>query len=531
MKARISKKQIHSKSGIVLSVGMIVKNEERYLERCLDALQPLLDAVPSELVIVDTGSTDSTVEIAGRFTDKVFHFEWINDFGAARNFGLDRCSGEWFMFLDADEILDEDISEMVDFFNDSTALIKYKSVTYMIRNYHSLEGSEWSTNAAFRIAKRLPGVRFEGAIHEGLSPFSLPTRGIKTFVHHWGYVHETAEQAEAKKQRNLVPLYEDLKKKPDDVRVRSHILSEESGDKFTELLAQTLPLARKEPNNQFSQGVFALNVTNYYALREYEKALGSAEDFLKFFKSKPKTMRWLDVYAAKALSLQGLERYDEAIETLDEYFKTYDAYLANRLAADMGNLVITFCEPAKHDELKAVYDNLLYKAGRKTISFDEGITTVQVVSNLTRPSEKTDEPEISEDEWKPVLDALRNNTYVEQTQNLSLILAEISQKVLDLPLLAIGYDESLINKNLPFGVMLYETAAKQAGRLPWDRRAVLYKNLVKYAAQYAADDYNPEDEIQRFGLYAGNGQFKEALDSVKSEHLRWAAEFLAEAGG
>jgi len=112
MKARIIG---FNHSGIVLSVGMIVKNEEKYLEKCLDALKPLLDAVKSELVIVDTGSSDNTVEIAKRYTGKVFHFDWIDDFSAARNFGLEKCVGEWFMYLDADEILD-DLSEMIEFF-------------------------------------------------------------------------------------------------------------------------------------------------------------------------------------------------------------------------------------------------------------------------------------------------------------------------------------------------------------------------------------------------------------------------------
>lgn len=59
---------------MVLSIGMIVKNEEKYLERCLTALKPTLENVDSELIIADTGSTDNTVEIAKRFTDKVYYF-------------------------------------------------------------------------------------------------------------------------------------------------------------------------------------------------------------------------------------------------------------------------------------------------------------------------------------------------------------------------------------------------------------------------------------------------------------------------
>ncbi|MEK6920783.1 MAG: glycosyltransferase, partial [Nanoarchaeota archaeon] len=67
-----------------VSLCMIVKNEESCLERCLLSVQGLVD----EIIIVDTGSDDGTIAIAQQFTDKIFHFQWSNDFSAARNFAL-----------------------------------------------------------------------------------------------------------------------------------------------------------------------------------------------------------------------------------------------------------------------------------------------------------------------------------------------------------------------------------------------------------------------------------------------------------
>ena len=101
---------------MILSIGMIVKNEEKYLEQCLSEMRPILEKVDSELIIADTGSTDSTVEIAKRFTDNVYHFEWINDFSAARNSTLEKAKGEWYMFIDADEIL-KNCDDIIKFFN------------------------------------------------------------------------------------------------------------------------------------------------------------------------------------------------------------------------------------------------------------------------------------------------------------------------------------------------------------------------------------------------------------------------------
>ena len=69
----------------LLSICMILKNEIRCIEKCLKALQPLRDAIPCELVIADTGSTDGTREVAERYADILFDFTWINDFAAARN--------------------------------------------------------------------------------------------------------------------------------------------------------------------------------------------------------------------------------------------------------------------------------------------------------------------------------------------------------------------------------------------------------------------------------------------------------------
>src|SRR5205085_8623718 len=79
----------------------IVKNEEKYLRGCLESVQGAVD----EIVVVDTGSTDSTIAIAEEFGAKVVHFAWTDDFSAARNVSLDHATGDWAFWLDADERL------------------------------------------------------------------------------------------------------------------------------------------------------------------------------------------------------------------------------------------------------------------------------------------------------------------------------------------------------------------------------------------------------------------------------------------
>ncbi len=89
---------------VTISLCMIVKNEEAVLARCLDSVADLMD----EIIIVDTGSTDRTKDIAARYTDKIFDYKWINDFADARNFSFSKATMEYIYAPDADEILDEE---------------------------------------------------------------------------------------------------------------------------------------------------------------------------------------------------------------------------------------------------------------------------------------------------------------------------------------------------------------------------------------------------------------------------------------
>ena len=86
-----------------ISLCMIVKNEEDHLARCLDSVEGLVE----EIVVVDTGSTDRTVEIASHYTSKVYSYEWKDDFSDARNYSFSKASMDYCMWMDADDVLEE----------------------------------------------------------------------------------------------------------------------------------------------------------------------------------------------------------------------------------------------------------------------------------------------------------------------------------------------------------------------------------------------------------------------------------------
>ena len=101
---------------MLLSIVMMVKNEEKYLDKTLYALNDLRKDIDTELIILDTGSTDSTVEIAKKYTDKVYFAKWNENFADMRNISISYAIGDWILILDADEEL-TNYDKLKDFFN------------------------------------------------------------------------------------------------------------------------------------------------------------------------------------------------------------------------------------------------------------------------------------------------------------------------------------------------------------------------------------------------------------------------------
>lgn len=148
---------------VLLSLSMIVKNEEQTLARVLACAQQCCD----ELVVVDTGSTDNTVAIAESFGARVFHFEWINDFAAARNVSLSHCTGEWVMWLDADDYLNPDAIQLINELKQTKMSDPGIDVMFGTYVFHvDACGRPLSSTTRERIFRRLPTLAWDGPVHE-----------------------------------------------------------------------------------------------------------------------------------------------------------------------------------------------------------------------------------------------------------------------------------------------------------------------------------------------------------------------------
>lgn len=193
-----------------ISLCMIVRNEEANLGRCLASVDGIVD----EIVVVDTGSTDGTKEVARRFGSRVFDFPWRDDFAAARNFGLAQATGEWILVLDADEYLAESGAAML---AELTSWPGAADVYLLpIKSLMAPELGEWLTSLVLRLFRNSPDLRFKGKIHEQL----IVPKGIRAeaaeqgpWIIHLGYM---AGSRGAKKDRNLRMLEKALAEEPDN---------------------------------------------------------------------------------------------------------------------------------------------------------------------------------------------------------------------------------------------------------------------------------------------------------------------------
>lgn len=163
---------------ITLSVCLIVKNEENNLGNCLNCVKQFAD----EIIIVDTGSTDKTVELAKKYTENIYFFKWQDDFSLARNFSFSKATCEYIMWLDADDIiLTEEINKINNLKKELD--LSYDMVLMKYVNAFDENGNELSYFFRERIIKNDKRFKWQGFVHEVI-PITGNVLHTKIAVHH-----------------------------------------------------------------------------------------------------------------------------------------------------------------------------------------------------------------------------------------------------------------------------------------------------------------------------------------------------------
>ena len=213
-RAKVIAKQARPATNLKLSLCMIVKDEEEMLPRCLAAVAPAVD----EIVIVDTGSTDRTIEIARDYDANVIEKPWTGSFSEARNASFDAATGDWIIYLDADEVLVADDVQRLKALTGRT----WREAFYVVETSYTGELGDGGaiTNSALRVFRNRPNYRFEGRLHEQIA-HNLPLYAAgrveqsSVRVEHYGYLGAVRD-AKEKSRRNLDLLKAQQTESPSD---------------------------------------------------------------------------------------------------------------------------------------------------------------------------------------------------------------------------------------------------------------------------------------------------------------------------
>ncbi|MBI6546175.1 MAG: glycosyltransferase, partial [Cyanobacteria bacterium NC_groundwater_1444_Ag_S-0.65um_54_12] len=315
-------RELASRQRPTISLCMIVKNEEAFLADCLASVQGAVD----EIVIVDTGSTDATLEIAKKYGAKIGYFPWNGDFAAARNASIDLAQGDWILILDADEtITPHSVKELR-----ALSLNKnYIGYACIIENLvGEKEGDGRQLAMILRFFQRRPDMHYEGIIHEQIVPAAqrtgLPNGTSQIRIVHRGYINKCVNERN-KNQRNLDILLRQEQAEPDNPYcqfnlgqtyklLKEHQKAEQHYRESLEILK-----ARNAPNDIPYYANLFFSFSDLLGVKGcYDEALAVAEDGIERFP------QYADLRFTKGNHLLATGRYEEALKVYESCRKFAD---------------------------------------------------------------------------------------------------------------------------------------------------------------------------------------------------------------
>ncbi|WP_163852955.1 glycosyltransferase family 2 protein [Paenibacillus elgii] len=311
----------------LLSLCMIVKNEEKTLRRCLESVKDIVD----EIIIVDTGSTDTTKAIASEYTSLVFDFEWINDFAAARNESIRRATGRWILWLDADEYIQkEQNGQLRHYLSHLDHPSNATGIVLPILSYigaTEVESNSFVESNSVRIFLNHHNLFFKGAIHEQVSSNGDPIRYINHafYIYHTGYTNQV-NQEKNKSTRNL-QIFEELQRKnqlnsPYDFFTLANEYSKIKD--YRKALYYYEKSHRKcKENNYWIPHCFDRMIIIYNELKRYKEAFEITEVCLK---------RWpdfTDFYTIKGLLIETFGYYKKSQNLLEKSIQLAEEHEAS----------------------------------------------------------------------------------------------------------------------------------------------------------------------------------------------------------
>jgi glycosyltransferase involved in cell wall biosynthesis len=330
---------------MLLSIAMIVKNEEKNIERCLKALEVLGGKINYEIVIVDTGSEDNTIDIVKKYTQRVYEHKWNNNFAEMRNISIKYCKGDWILILDADEVLEE-AKDIIEFFKGGIYK-KYNCATVKLKNILSADEDNYLIGSLVRIFKNGKDFFYEGRVHEQPKIFAPVAITNISFLH-YGYSRADYEVMEYKYKRNIELLLKDLKEGKDLIYTYFQLAQTyEMANKVKQGLDAIKTAFNLVVQNKDKKGylyVYHFYGRTLFAKNNYEKAIEICEEAIKY------SNEHLDFYYILSRSYASLNKYEEANKYFQEYFELHKKLDNGYVMKDISVTNFSFCR--KNEVLK-----------------------------------------------------------------------------------------------------------------------------------------------------------------------------------
>ncbi len=297
-----------------LSLCMIVKDEEKFLPICLESVKDHVD----EIIIVDTGSTDRTVEIATKYNAKIYHHPWENSFSKARNYSLKYATCDWIMWIDADEEVNKnDAHKLKDVIRDDEV-----DVICLPMFNRPIGGKAVSTFIAEKIFRNHIGIHFEGIVHNSLKHSGL-TKKENIRLNHYGY-NQGDKQMEKKFKRTSSLLKLQIKDDPDNPTPHHYLaISCLERHRYEECIKEAMEAIRlfelKNSNSQFSLLSYYTACVAFYQTNDLDNAEKYALKATKLFPD------YLDAHCILTSIYFLRKEYDKCTEETNKYLELLES--------------------------------------------------------------------------------------------------------------------------------------------------------------------------------------------------------------
>ena len=320
-----------------ISLCIICKDEEKKIARCINSVKEKVD----EIVVVDTGSTDNTINIVKELGAKVFEIPWENDFAKARNHAISKCKGNWIVFLDADEYLLGSCLNNLRPYIIQAENNKHDFILVEILNEQ--KDRIQNTFKTIRIFKNHPTIIYKGSIHELLYKEGGQLKGIDYSeylrVLHDGYIKEVVDEKQ-KIDRNITMLLKEYEKNPTSSDICYYLMESYSGKNDLE---KTWEFANKilTYNNSTLSGV--VQSTYDRLLDVCQKTHKTIEEILDIYnKAIEADSQYPDFDFRLGCYLYKSEAYEKAIPYLNTCIAKMEVYKGAVSSRAMGNPIGVF---------------------------------------------------------------------------------------------------------------------------------------------------------------------------------------------